>query len=1475
MSGTNNRAEPRRYRLSAHIAAGVFVVLGLIGLVFGAYASDRLDVAGHVFEFLGVEYNEDGTSTWRYRVTSGSKPSLSHWVLEFERGLTEGNIVRASEEHEVNTDPRTDTYGFKFDKGYEDGESREVSFTLNAWYEASDTRIATKAGREIEIAGSIPGPTSQVVPTPGTANQPPVAADDEAQTYEDRAVKISVLDNDSDPEGDTLRVESVSAPAHGVAETSGAKKVQYTPDDGFVGTDEFSYVITDESGGTATAVVTVYVGALNEAPATAEDEATTRENQSITIDVLANDRDEDGALVPATVTIVRDPRHGTASVDPGSGEILYVPSTSICGEDSLQYTVEDNDGAVSATAQVTLLVLCNESPIAVDDVAATEEDRSITMDVLANDFDSDGSINRTTLVITKAPKYGSVEILNTGLVTYAPEEGRCGDVYFRYTVDDDGGRTSDPARVDIMIQCNEPPIALDDEATTDENTSVGIHVIANDIDTDGRLVVSSLRIARSPRSGAVSIHEPSGVITYTPDAGACGADEFSYTIQDEDGAESDEARVTVAILCNDPPLAIDDLYTVAEGFTLAVGSPGPLANDVDSPGSPLTATLVREPKYGHLTLNADGSFIYIHDGSETTEDSFTYTASDGVKVSNTAAVSLLILPMNDEPIAGDDEGDTDEDTPVNLQVLANDSDPDGDTLSVDWVEQPLHGSASTNGLQLTYRPDPDWNGEDQFTYTVSDGHGATATAEVRIVVRPLNDPPSAGDDAAVTDEDVPVTILVLANDGDRDDDRLTIAHVEQPTNGWIDASGSALVYTPDPDFYGEDRFEYAIEDGQGGRATADVVVTVHAVNDPPTAVNDEDTTDEDTPIIVDVLRNDVDPEGDALVIESVTRPAHGSVTNRGADLIYAPDPDYHGPDGFEYTIADYNGGVASAEVEMTVLSINDAPMAQDDSASTPEDIGVTIHVLLNDRDSDGDSLALVGTTRPSNGRLEIRDAEIVFFPNEGFHGLDIFEYTIEDGNGGTDTAVVRVTVTPVNDAPIAQDDEATTDEEVPIRIAVLDNDSDEDADRLSIESVTQPGHGTTVRQGDIIVYAPNEDFSGQDEFVYAVSDGQGGTDTARVSIDVRPINDPPIAQADSSATEEETPVAIAVLDNDSDPEGDDLLIVETGRPANGSASIDRSMIVYVPANGFGGIDTFTYVISDGNGETATATVTVAVAAVNDPPVARDDIATTDEDVSVTIAVLANDTDPESDQLRIESIRRPEHGAVVQRDNDVLYTPELGITMDPIHSSIPSPTATAARIRPSFSSRSSRSTISRPHRMIVSRPPESTPVRVSVLANDTDPDGDRLTLVSLGAPQNGTASIDGAGVVYIPFAGVSGVDRFEYTISDGNGGTASATVTIAVAAVNDAPVAGDDEATTDEDVPVTILVLRERQRHGQRFVAHRPGLRPGIRNDRRARRRADLHATARPKRRGSVHLRRLRRLRRGGRSGGPGHGSSGE
>jgi outer membrane protein OmpA-like peptidoglycan-associated protein len=364
------------------------------------------------------------------------------------------------------------------------------------------------------------------------------------------------------------------------------------------------------------------------------------------------------------------------------------------------------------------------------------------------------------------------------------------------------------------------------------------------------------------------------------------------------------------------------------------------------------------------------------------------------------------------PVANPDQFVVEADSSDNLlNVLANDTDPDGDPLTIVDVTQPANGEAVISGQLISYTPAPGFIGTDTFSYTIDDGFGGQDSAMVTVQVQEFNQPPVANDVMATTERNQPVDIDVLKNDFDPDGDPIEISDFSQPANGVVSRSGNLLRYQPDPDFHGGDSFTYTISDGQGGEAAATVFVTVTFDNQPPVANDVMASTQRTQPVDIDVMENDFDPDGDTIEISDFGQPANGVVTRSGDILRYQPDQLFYGDDSFTYTISDGRGGEASATVFVTVNFANQAPVANPDEASGPAGTPITVEVLANDFDPDGDPLEVISVSRITPAPADIvinADGTISFTISASCSGFNVFRYTISDPFGATDSATVTV-----------------------------------------------------------------------------------------------------------------------------------------------------------------------------------------------------------------------------------------------------------------------------------------------------------------------------------------------------------------------------------------------------------------------------------------------------------------------------------
>ncbi len=1132
-------------------------------------------------------------------------------------------------------------------------------------------------------------------------NTAPDAADDTYSGDFNTKITGNVLDNDTDADGDKLCVISVTQPENGTVKMFSDGSFSYTPNDGFSGTDTFTYKISDGKGGYDTATVTVTVGADPSQPVDDDDDSDNDDTDTPddgdcskggfnpeafdAISLNYSDAVDGSIKVSASDSTAGDfvTYNNVATLDDGtsvSARLVLVSKSNdhlkvdLASSDDYEILLNgnNNSGMDGETATFRLEFFNTETgePVALNpaivfadlDKNKGTEGISINDENLANVGVSDGSnldvnFDGGSSVTAK----GTTDNIDPNLLEsqFLALYQDTDSITFTMTsrAVNSGLNFGEAVPENFNMLTNADPIAVDDEFTGELNEVISGNVLDNDSDPDNDkiCVISNT----DPANGSVIVNTD-GTFTYTPNDGFSGVDTFTYTVTDGNGG-TDTATVTISVVvANSPPDAVDDAFT--GGFNQPI-TDNVLDNDSDPDGDTLKVIGNSNPFNGTVTIAEDGTFTYTPNQGFSGNDGFTYTVSDGNGGTDTATVTLSV-GANSAPIAVKDTGEGAFGEDIVGNVLDNDSDPDGDDLKVISNTNPLYGTVNVDqDGNFTYTPNEGFSGNDQFTYTVSDGFGGTSTAVVSLTVgEEPNEAPDAVADDFSGQAGEPIFGSVLDNDSDPDGDALTVISNTSPENGKlvIGADGE-FIYVPEEGFFGEDSFTYTISDGKGGTDTATVNLTVNAA---PDANDDVFLTQEGEPVSGNVLDNDTDADGGELTIIGNTDAANGTLLlNDDGSFTYTPNDGFTGPDSFTYTVTDGQGGTDTATVNLTV---NAGPDANDDDVLTQKGTPITGNVLDNDTDADGDPLTIIGNTDPENGTLLLNDdGSFTYTPNDGFSGDDSFTYTVSDGNGGTDSATVNLTV---NTPPEAVDDLADTEFDSAISGNVLDNDTDLDGDTLSVISNTEPSNGTVVVNADgQFIYSPNDGFSGEDSFSYTISDGKGATDAATVTVTVGEApNNAPSAENDFFTAAFNTEITGNVLDNDTDPDGDTLTATLTTGPENGSIVFNADgSFTYTPNDGFFGEDSFTYTASDGNGGTDTATVNLfsekECEPDNRPPIAVDD-AFTAGGIGQTVEgnVLDNDSDPDGDPLSVLLNNQPQNGSVtLNPDGTFTYTPNEG------------------------------------------------------------------------------------------------------------------------------------------------------------------------------------------------------------------------
>lgn len=652
-----------------------------------------------------------------------------------------------------------------------------------------------------------------------------------------------------------------------------------------------------------------------------------------------------------------------------------------------------------------------------------------------------------------------------------------------------------------------------------------------------------------------------------------------------------------------------------------------------------------------------------------------------------------------------------------------------------------------------------------------------------------NEPPTADAKSATTAEDVSTEITLSGSDPDGDP--LTFAVATHPSHGTVTVAGATATYAPDADWHGGDSFTYVAHDGTESSSPATVSVTVTPVNDAPTASGGTVVTDED--VAAAVALSAVDVDGDPLTYTIVAGPDHGVLSGTAPDLTYTPAADYFGPDAFTFKASDGSLASDTVAVEIAVAAVNDAPAADPKEAATDEDADVV--VTLSGTDVEGDALSFSIDGAPEHGTVSLVGTSATYAPDPDFHGQDAFAYVANDGSADSEPATVSVTVAAVNDAPVAQDLSVGTQEGTALEIVLTG--SDVDGDPLTFAVTDQPAHGDLTGTPPSLLYTPDTGYIGPDAFAFEVSDGQGGSDEGTVSITVNEVNDPPVASDQSETTAED---AAIVFDLDvSDPDGDPLTISVDAGPDHGAVSVLGTSVTYTPAADYHGPDAFTYTAWDGQAQDG-ATVSIAVTPVNDAPVAQPASASTDEDASADIQLVATDVD--GDDLTYAIAAQPAHGVVTLEGSVATYVPDddyfgsdafaFRVNDGTVNSADAEVTIAIASVNDAPAMADGEATVA-----------EDGSVEIVLVG--TDVEGDALTFSIVSPPEHGSAQMASPTVTYVPDADYNGTDAFTVRAHDGQAFSEAATIAVAVSAVNDAPVAGSQSVTTDQDTAVDLTL----------------------------------------------------------------------
>ncbi|HCG8466489.1 TPA: tandem-95 repeat protein, partial [Vibrio parahaemolyticus] len=1056
---------------------------------------------------------------------------------------------------------------------------------------------------------------------------------DKATVVEDTPTIIKVLGNDTFEGNDkVVSLDTNNGPVNGTVSVNPDGSVTYTPNDNYHGTDSFTYIVT--SGGVSeSTTVSVDVTPVNDAPVAKDDIATTQEDTAVTIDVLPNDSDVDGDKLSIQSATVPEAQGKVEIVD---GKLVFTPAENFNGHAEITYTV--TDGQLTDEAKVTVTVNpVNDAPtIKVDAVESITEDAVSTDTVVATLTvrDTDTSEDQLTVSLENNSNgyfvlvCDEVKLTQAGVDAVNNDELNLKDLTISASVSDGVNPTANDSDSLIVIRVNDAPTV--ENAIAEQELSEDFATYTIDLNDAFKDSDSALNFSVSGNSN-VLVSIENGIATISPTADWNGSEALTFTATDPSGESvSQTVNFTVAPVADivaDSARVVEDTPTIIKV----------LGNDTfEGDDKVVSLDTNNGPANGTVSVNPDGSVTYTPNDNYHGEDTFTYIVTSG-GVSESAIVEVNVTPVNDAPVAKDDIATTQEDTAVTIDVLPNDSDVDGDKLSIQSATVPeAQGKVEIVDGKLVFTPAENFNGHAEITYTVTDGE-LTDEAKVTVTVNPVNDAPTIKVDAvesitedAVSTDTVVATLTV--RDTDTPEDQLTVS-LENNSNGYFVLVGNEVKLTQaGVDAVNNDELNLkdltisaSVSDGVNPTASDSDSLIVNRVNDAPTvenAIADQVLSEDFASYTIDL--NDAFKDSDSALNFSVSGNSNVLVSIENGIATISPTADWNGSETLTFTATDPSGESVSQTVNFTVASVADIVA---DKATVVEDTPTIIKVLGNDTfEGDGKVVSLDANNGPANGTVSVNpDGSVTYTPNDNYHGADSFTYIVTSG-GVSESTTVEVNVTPVNDAPVAKNDISTTQEDTAVTIDVLPNDTDVDGDKLSIESVSVPKEQGTVEVVDgKLVFTPAENFNGDAEITYTVTDG-ALTDQATVKVTVNAVNDTPVVEsniADQTLAEDFTPYTIDLNTAFSDVDNvDGELTFSVSGNSNIQVAIVNGIATITPTADWNGSETLTFTATDPSGESISQTVNFTVAPVAD--IVADSV-TVVEDTPTIIKVLGNDT----------------------------------------------------------------------------------------------------------------------------------------------------------------------------------------------------------------------------------------------------------
>ena len=1277
----------------------------------------------------------------------------------------------------------------------------------------------------------------------------------------------------------------------------------------------------DEDNNWAERTVSVAVLPVNEAPSPTAQSVPAVEQLPVTIELTGTDMDVGDEITQFSIESF--PSNGSLSDDGVvisamphlvTGELVYQSSSDSATGDSFTFNVNDGELDGLQTAVVSIAITgVNDAPVATNQLLAATEQTQTALTL--SGFDPDGTpILGFQIVILPTQgilkddetEINSVPYAVTGSLSYTSTSDIALSDSFGF-IANDGVLDSSTATVSVQIAAvNDAPLADSISIDVIEQVVSAIQLSGSDVDDPAP---SIFKIVSLPIQGVLSDgtgqivavpHNLVAGLSYESTSDSATLDSFNFKSNDGDLDSFNTGVVSINIQSiNDAPVANEQFVTVTEQETAIISLTG---TDPDNT-TPSIFKIISLPTKGVLKDGGAAIVTVPHILVSTltygslsdfdTEDNFSFKVNDGELDSvDSANVSLTIVPVNDAPLADPQQITVTEQLAATISLTG--SDPDGDSpLQFKIATLPQHGRLKNDGITinsapflitgvLTYTSDSEIESSDGFSFVAFDGAlDSESSSAVNLSIIGVNDAPVAISQAVVAIEQVAANINLTGSDpdgtvpsifkiqslpveGDLFDNGILIAsapHTLQGQLGYVSNSDSATA----------DIFHFRANDGELDSVnTAVVNIAITGVNDAPVAIAQSVTVLEQTPTLISLSGSDPDGVAPSL-FKIVSLPSTGILTDGGVQvastphtvvgaLSYQSDTEVETVDAFSFIANDGElDSDLSAQVAISVTGVNDAPVAQSMTVEAVEQEPVAISLQGSDPDGAAPTIFSIYSL-PANGELSHNGSIINTVPSQvsavvsyistsDSATADAFSFRANDGVLDSDnTAIVSVSISGINDAPIAQSSSLTVPEQESAVVQLAGYDPDgEDPLEFIILSLPLSGqlsdgdvtiNGVPYQMSDSLIYTSSSDSAADDSFQFKVNDGElDSSNVATVSIAIPSENDAPIATAQSFTVTEQTPAVITLSGTDPDGVSPSIFKI-TSLPSNGtlfdgSAEITSSphvlqnILTYTSSSDSAVVDSFHFNVSDGllDGEEP-ALVVITILAVNDAPIAESQSVVAIEQSSKSIVLSGTDPDGTVPDI-FEVVSLPTNG----------YLSDGGVTI----ASVPHRLLGELlyfndnddAVSDSFLFIANDGLLDSPSSAVVSiaitsenDPPVAVPqsivveeqIETAISLAGTDPDGDAPAIFTVASlPASGDLKDNGLPIIAVPHVLTGQLtytsnsdsatgDSFSFTVNDGQlESLNSAVVSIAITQQNDAPEAISMTVSVTEQERADILL----------------------------------------------------------------------